>query len=88
MVELNWIVLRWSCWDIDEVPSAPSNCSPPSFFKVYKWYVPFSSFFNVVGQEDPTILGGKARHNELGLNVTLPLNVSLDLGSNEARDMT
>ncbi len=81
MVELNWVVLIWSCGNVDEIPSAPSNCPPPGCFKVDKGDVSFSSFFYNVWHKGPAFPGGKACHNEqLGLNVMLPLNVSLDLG--------
>src|SRR6266702_909379 len=45
VVELNWVVLRWSSWDVDKVPGASSDGSPPCFFKVYEGYVSFPSFF-------------------------------------------
>ncbi len=88
MIELNWVVLTWSCRDVDEVPSASLNCSPPGCFEVYYRNISFPSFFDGVWREGPTLSGGDARHNEeLGLNVTLPLNVSLDLGLRDsARD--
>ena len=87
VVKFNWVVLWWSCWDIYKIPSATLNGSPPCFFEIYKRYVSFSSVFNRVGCGDQTIFGCKAHHNgELGLNVTLPPNVSLDLGLEMACD--
>ncbi len=81
VVELNWVVLQWSYRDIDEIPCASSNSSPPGFFKVNEGYILFSSIFNSVGHKHPMFSSCKAHHyGELGLDVTLPLNVSLDLG--------
>jgi len=81
MVELNWIVLCWSCRDIDKIPCASSDGSPPRFFEVNKGYVAIPSFFYSVGCKSPAFSGCKVHHNEeLDLDVTLPLNISLDLG--------
>ena len=81
MVELNWVVLARSCGDIDEVSGASSNCPPPGCFEVYKRDVSFSSVFYRIWREGPVFSSRNARHNEkLGLNVTLPQNVSLDIG--------
>ena len=88
MIELNWVVLIWSCWDIDEVPGTSSNRSPPSCFEIDSRYVSFSSVVNLVRREGPAFSSCKARHGELGLNVTLPLNVSPDLGLGTVRDTT
>src|SRR6266702_1992335 len=34
VIKLNWVVLTWSCRDVDEVSGASSDCSPPSCFEV------------------------------------------------------
>src|SRR6266702_4062726 len=34
VIELNWVVLTWSCRDVDEVSGASSNRPPPSCFAV------------------------------------------------------
>ena len=89
MVELNWVVLTWSCRDIDEVSGVSSNCSPPGFFEVYQGNVPFSPFFYSIWHKGPVFSSCKVRHDEeLGLNVMLPLNVSLDLGLGMVCNMT
>ncbi len=88
MIELNWVVLTWSCRYVDEVSSASSDRPPPGFFEIDQGNVSFSSFLYQVGREGPTFSGCKAHHNELGLNVTLPLNVSLDLDFGSMRDTT
>ena len=73
---------------VSKIVTASTDCSPLSFFEVYEWYVSFSTFFKGVGCKNPMVSSGKARHNELGLNVTLSLNVSLDLGLGLACNMT
>ncbi len=64
VVELNWVILRWSCGDIDKIPCASVDCSPPCCFEIYEGYVLFSSLFDVVGCEDPMFSGGNVRHGE------------------------
>src|SRR6266702_4017737 len=49
MVELNWVILRWSCGNVDEVSRIFTYCSPPGFLEVYQRYVSFSSIGNGVG---------------------------------------
>ncbi len=64
MIELNGVKLQWPCWDIDKVPGASLDSSPPCFFEIYQRYISFSSLFDRVWGKDPTIFGCKARHNE------------------------
>ncbi len=46
VIELNQIILRWSCGDVNEIPRASSDCPPPGCFEIYKRYVSSSSFFD------------------------------------------
>src|SRR6266702_5556717 len=61
---LLWVVLTWSCGDVDEIAGAPSDCSPPCCFEIYEGNVSFSSVFYCVWREGPTFSSRNTRHNE------------------------
>src|SRR6266702_1214722 len=46
VVKLNWVILCWSCGDIDKVPCTPSDVSPPCCLQIYEGYISFSSVVN------------------------------------------